>query len=132
VKDVTRELSGWMWLEHLGQDLRFAMQQIDRAPGFSLAVILTLALGIGVNSAVFSMVNGFMLRPLPYPDADRLRRSYLPSHSASPLFQRRYGASGVQEHDEAGNTYKEKRPQHRAHCLRTMKLNQKRNLTTNC
>jgi predicted permease len=72
VKDVTRELSGWMWLEHLGQDLRFAVRQVYRTPGFSLAVILTLALGIGVNSAVFSMVNGFMLRPLPYPDADRV------------------------------------------------------------
>jgi predicted permease len=72
VKDVTRELSGWMWLEHLGQDLRFAMRQVYRTPGFSIAVVLTLALGIGVNSAVFSMVNGFMLRPLPYPDADRV------------------------------------------------------------
>jgi predicted permease len=72
VKDVTRELSGWMWLEHFEQDLRFAMRQLYRTPGFSLAVILTLALGIGVNSAVFSMVNGFMLRPLPYPDAGRV------------------------------------------------------------
>src|SRR5580704_562969 len=72
VKDVTREQLGWMWIERLGQDVRFAMRQITRAPGFSLAVILTLALGIGVNTAVFSMVNGFMLRPLPYPDADRI------------------------------------------------------------
>ncbi len=72
VKDVTHELSGWMWLERLDQDLRFAIRQVHRTPGFSLAVIFTLALGIGVNSAVFSMVNGFMLRPLPYPDADRV------------------------------------------------------------
>jgi len=72
VKDVTRELSGWMWLEHFDQDLRFAMRQVYRTPGFSLAVILTLALGIGVNSAVFSMVDGFLLRPLPYSDADRV------------------------------------------------------------
>ncbi len=72
VKDVSHELHDWMWLERLGQDFRFAMRQISRTPGFSLAVILTLALGIGVNTAVFSMVNGFMLRPLPYPDADRI------------------------------------------------------------
>jgi hypothetical protein len=72
VKDVTRELSGWMWLERFDLDLRFAMRQVYRTPGFSLAVILTLALGIGANSAVFSMVNGFMLRRLPYPDADRV------------------------------------------------------------
>lgn len=84
VKDVTRELSGWMWLEHLGQDLHFAMRQIDRTPGFSLAVILTLALGIGVNSAVFSVVNGFLLRPLPYPDADRVGSLILHAEGISP------------------------------------------------
>jgi predicted permease len=84
VKDVTRELSGWMWLEHLGQDLHFAMRQIDRTPGFSLAVILTLALGIGVNSAVFSVVNGFLLRPLPYPDADRVGSLILHVEGISP------------------------------------------------
>jgi predicted permease len=72
VKEVSHELTSWMWLDRLARDVRFAMRQITRAPGFSLAVILTLALGIGVNTAVFSMVNGFMLRPLPYPDADRI------------------------------------------------------------
>jgi predicted permease len=95
VKDVTRELSGWMWLEHLGQDLRFAMRQVYRTPGFSLAVILTLALGIGVNSAVFSMVNGFMLRPLPYPDADRVASLILHTEGISP----RTGAAVVDDDD---------------------------------
>jgi predicted permease len=84
VKDVTRELSGWMWLERFHQDLRFAMRQVCRAPGFSVAVILTLALGIGVNSAVFSIVNGFMLRPLPYPDADRVASLILHVEGVSP------------------------------------------------
>jgi predicted permease len=84
VKDVTHEFSGWMWLERFDLDLRFAMRQVYRTPGFSLAVILTLALGIGVNSAVFSMVNAFMLRPLPYPDADRVASLILHMESISP------------------------------------------------
>src|SRR5579875_1003957 len=53
-------------------DLKFALRQIRRAPGFALAVIVTLALGIGVNAAVFSMVDGFMLRRLPYPQPQRI------------------------------------------------------------
>ncbi|QNI34864.1 ABC transporter permease [Alloacidobacterium dinghuense] len=53
-------------------DLRFAIRQLDKNPGYALAVILTLALGIGVNTAVFSMVDGFMLRRLPYPEPERI------------------------------------------------------------
>ena len=54
------------------QDLRLAFRQLHKNPGFGLAVTLTLALGVGVNTAVFSLVNGFLLRPLPYPEPDRL------------------------------------------------------------
>ncbi len=53
-------------------DLRFACRQLYKNPAYALAVILTLALGIGVNTAVFSMVDGFMLRRLPYPEPERL------------------------------------------------------------
>lgn len=53
-------------------DLKFALRQLRRAPGFAFAVILTLALGIGVNAAVFTMVDGFMLRRLPYPQPQRI------------------------------------------------------------
>jgi putative ABC transport system permease protein len=53
-------------------DLRFALRQLRKNPGYILAVIFTLALGVGVNTAVFSLVNGFLLRPLPYPDPDRI------------------------------------------------------------
>lgn len=59
-------MSGWM------QDFRLALRQLRRNLGFTLAVVFTLALGIGVNAAVFTLVNGFLLRPLPYLHADRL------------------------------------------------------------
>ena len=54
------------------QDLRFASRQFYKAPGFCLAVIFTLALGIGVNTAVFSMMDGLLLRKLPYPQPERV------------------------------------------------------------
>ncbi|MGH9496860.1 MAG: ABC transporter permease [Candidatus Sulfotelmatobacter sp.] len=56
----------------LRNNLRFAIRQLQKNPGYVLATILTLALGVGVNTAVFSLVNGFLLRPLPYPEPDRL------------------------------------------------------------
>jgi hypothetical protein len=53
-------------------DLKFALRQLRKSPGFAAAVIVTLALGIGVNAAVFGMVDGFMLRRLPYPEPQRI------------------------------------------------------------
>jgi predicted permease len=63
---------GWIWLEQFAQDLRFGARSLRRSPGFATFAILTLALGIGANTAIFSVVNGVLLRPLPYPDAERL------------------------------------------------------------
>src|SRR5882757_6201800 len=72
MKEIYREQRTLSILGILGQDFRYSVRTLRNAPTFTGLAVLTLALGIGVNTAVFSAINGIVLRPLPYADADRL------------------------------------------------------------
>src|SRR5688500_2425229 len=80
VKEITREMWGGWWLERLIQDVQYAMRagfrSLKRTPGFTTTVFLTLAVGIGASTAVFSVVNHVLIQPLPYAEAERLTRIY--------------------------------------------------------
>jgi predicted permease len=71
-KDRHRDARSFTWLEDLRRDVPYAVRGLVRAPGFTVAAVLTLALGIGATTAVFSVVNAVLLQPLPYKDSDRL------------------------------------------------------------
>ena len=71
-RELVRDRRGFRWVEALMQDIRFGARLLVKTPGFSLAAIITLALGIGANTAVFSVVDAVLLRPLPYPDPHRV------------------------------------------------------------
>ena len=71
-KEETRDARGVSWLETLIADLRYGARALLKHPGYALLAVLTLGLGIGANTAIFSVINGVLLKPLPYEHGDRL------------------------------------------------------------
>ena len=78
IQEQARAGRGWTWLDNLVKDLQLGVRSLFKSPGFTLTAIVTLGLGIGANTAMFSVLNGVMLKPLPFahlPQLDRLYRS---------------------------------------------------------
>jgi len=72
VKEVTRDVWGWIWLRDVADDARYGMRMLLKNPGFAIVAILSLALGIGATTAVFSVVYGVLVNPYPYANSDRM------------------------------------------------------------
>jgi putative ABC transport system permease protein len=76
IREQTRAVWSWSWLESLARDLRFSLRTLRRTPGFTVIAILVMGLGIGANVALFTVVHGVLLKPLPFQDPDRLVMLY--------------------------------------------------------
>ena len=74
IRERTRDVWGWRWLDDLARDLRHAVRGLARSPGFTAAVVIILALGTGVTTAMFGIVHGMLIRPLPYVNGERIVR----------------------------------------------------------
>ena len=81
VQEECREMRGTQYVENFGQDLRYAVRTLGKSPAFTVVVVLTLGLSIGANSAIFSVIDGVLLKPLPYPQAERLARVFYRNQS---------------------------------------------------
>jgi predicted permease len=85
LEERSREVWQWPAFDSILADLKFALRRLGKSPGFAATVLLTLAIGIGANTTVFSVVNGVLLKPLPYPDSEQLVSLWLNAPGAGGL-----------------------------------------------
>jgi predicted permease len=93
LEEHSREVWQWAALDAIFRDLKYAFRQLRRNPGFTITVLLTLSVAIGANTAVFSMVNALLLRPLPYAEPERLS-SLMRNYAVSGRFDAEDGQDG--------------------------------------
>ena len=105
-------MSVTLWLDELRDDLKFAFRQLRHSPAFTLVATLTLALGIGANSAIFALVDATLLRPLPYREPDRLVAIW-ETHR-----EEREGLRVAAQHDRLGHAQPQLREDRRLHAER--------------
>jgi predicted permease len=87
IEEECRDMRQTQYLENFLQDLRYAVRMLSKSPAFTIVIVLTLALSIGANSAIFSVIDGVLLKPLPYPQAERIVRVFYrsPSYAKFPV-----------------------------------------------
>jgi hypothetical protein len=100
VKDLHRDARSFPWLDDARRDVHYAIRTVRRSPGFAGVAVLTIALGIGANTAIFSVLDAVLLHPLPFKDADRLVRLYenLPASESPNRRASRFGGIGAREY----------------------------------
>jgi putative ABC transport system permease protein len=89
IEEECRDMRRTQYLENFLQDLRYAVRMLGKSPAFTVVIVLTLGLSIGANSAIFSVIDGVLLKPLPYPRAERIAK-----YSLSKVSRESVGLSG--------------------------------------
>jgi predicted permease len=95
IREQTRALWSWYWLESIARDLRISLRTLGRTPGFTVIAILVMALGIGANVALFTVVRGVLLKPLPFNDPNHLVMLYEASPHEDDTVASNWVAGGV-------------------------------------
>src|SRR4029077_16631695 len=101
VREDVRAVWSAVWLERFARDVKYAARSLRKCPGFTMVAVLTLALGIGANTAIFSAIDALMLRPLPFTTADQLVRIYSIQKGVFNTFANPDGPSALDVRDFA-------------------------------